>query len=133
MGIEVASTFYNAGDGLPFRTILQELGHPRPPNPLEVDNQTTVGILNSTIKQKHSKGIDMCFHRIRYCVAQKKNPTLLAPRPKKIRQLRLKTSHLSAHKDNALQFFVHYVANSIRSLAHKTPAQHFLSQHFTSI
>ena len=65
METEVAAAFYNARDGLPFRTTLEELGHPQPPTPLEVDNQTAVGFLNSTMKQKHSKAIDMRFHWIK--------------------------------------------------------------------
>ena len=62
METEVAATFYNARDALPFRHTLLEMGHPQPPTPLEVDNETAIGILNSTMKQRHSKAIDMRFY-----------------------------------------------------------------------
>ena len=35
---EVAATFYNSKEALPFRVTLTEMGHPQPPTPLEVDN-----------------------------------------------------------------------------------------------
>ena len=42
METEIASAFYNARNSLPFCTTLEELGHPQPPIPLEVDNQTAM-------------------------------------------------------------------------------------------
>ena len=38
MKTEVAATFYNAKEALPFRATLTEMGHPQPPTPMEVDN-----------------------------------------------------------------------------------------------
>ena len=38
METEVAATFYNAKEALPFRVTLAEIGHPQPPTPMEVDN-----------------------------------------------------------------------------------------------
>ena len=38
METEVAATFYNAKEALPFRVTLAEMGHPQPPTPMEVDN-----------------------------------------------------------------------------------------------
>ena len=70
METEVAAAFYNAKDGCPFRVTLKELGHPQPPTPIEVDNQTALGLLQNTMKQKHSKAIDMGFHWIKDRVAQ---------------------------------------------------------------
>ena len=39
---EVVATFYNAKEALPFRVILTEMGHPQPPTPMEVDNETAI-------------------------------------------------------------------------------------------
>ena len=36
METEVAATFYNAKEALPFRVTLAEMGHPQPPTPMEV-------------------------------------------------------------------------------------------------
>ena len=54
METEVAATFYNAKEARPFRMTLAEMGHPQPPTTMEVDNETAIGFLNSTIKQKRS-------------------------------------------------------------------------------
>ena len=49
---EVAATFYNAKEALPFRVTLAEMCHPQPPTPMEVDNETAIGFLKSTMKKK---------------------------------------------------------------------------------
>ena len=46
---EVSATFYNAKEALPFRVTLAEMGHPQPPTPIEVDNETAIGFLKITI------------------------------------------------------------------------------------
>ena len=58
---EIGAVFKNCQDYLSMRTALQEMGHPQPPTPVEVDNQCAVGILTDTVKQKRSKSMDMRF------------------------------------------------------------------------
>jgi hypothetical protein len=41
---------------------LEEFGHPQPPTPLKTDNTTAEGIANDTVKQKHSKAMDMRYN-----------------------------------------------------------------------
>ena len=65
METEVAATFYNAKEALPFRVTLAEMGHPQPSTPMEVENETAIGFLKSTMKQKRSKAIDMRFYWVR--------------------------------------------------------------------
>ena len=62
---EVAAIFYNVKEALPFRVTLAEMGYPQPPTPMEVDNETAIGFLKSTMKQKRSKAIDMRFYWVR--------------------------------------------------------------------
>eukprot|EP00978_Attheya_sp_CCMP212_P020671 scaffold59435_cov43-Attheya_sp.AAC.1 len=38
------------------------MGHRQPPTPLQVDNSCAHGIINSTVKQRRSKAIDMRFY-----------------------------------------------------------------------
>jgi hypothetical protein len=59
---EVAGLFLNAQEAVLIRTMLEELGHPQPPTPLQADNSTTTGFANNTIKQKRSKAMDMQFY-----------------------------------------------------------------------
>ena len=65
MKTEVADTFYNAKEALPFRVTLAEMGDPQPPTPTEVDNETAIGFLKRTIKKKRSKAIDIRFYWVR--------------------------------------------------------------------
>ena len=51
METEVAATFYNAKEALPFRVTLTEMGHPQPPTPMEVYNETSIGFLQGTMKK----------------------------------------------------------------------------------
>ena len=69
METEVADTFYNAKEALPFRVTFTYMGHPQPPTPMEVDNKTAIGFLKITMKQKRSKAIGMIF----YCVRDRVN------------------------------------------------------------
>jgi hypothetical protein len=67
---EIGGLFYNGTDACPIRMCLEELGHPKPPTPLKTDNTTPKGIANDTVKQKHSKAMDMRYYWIRDHVRQ---------------------------------------------------------------
>jgi hypothetical protein len=49
---ELGALFLNAQEAKVLRLILEELGHPQPPIPIHIDNTTTVGIVNNTIKRQ---------------------------------------------------------------------------------
>ena len=68
---EYGGIFMNAKAALPLRQALLDLGHPQPPTPIQTDNDTATGLANETIKQKHSKTVDMRFHWIRDRIGQK--------------------------------------------------------------
>ena len=40
---------------------LEELGHLQPPTPIHIDNSTTVGIVNNTIKRQKSRTMEMRY------------------------------------------------------------------------
>jgi hypothetical protein len=48
---KLGALFLNAQDAKVFHLILEELGHPQPPTPIHINNTTTVGFVNNTIKQ----------------------------------------------------------------------------------
>ena len=68
---EYGGMFMNARAALPLQQALIEMGYKQPTTPMQSDNDTTTGIANEIMKQKHSKKIDMRFHRIQDCVCQK--------------------------------------------------------------
>jgi hypothetical protein len=45
--------------------ILQEMGHPQPPTPIQMDNSTAEGIINTKVQPKHTKAMDMQVHWLR--------------------------------------------------------------------
>ena len=61
------------------RQALLDLGHAQPPNQIQNDNDTTTGLANETIKQKHSKTVDMRFHWVRDRIRQKQFQVYWSP------------------------------------------------------
>jgi hypothetical protein len=49
---EIEAIFINDKEGAVLRTALEELGHPQPSTPLEIDNTTATGYSNGTIYKK---------------------------------------------------------------------------------
>ena len=49
---EIGVWYINGQDCVPITTTLEEIGHPQPPTPIQVDNTTAASFANGTIKQK---------------------------------------------------------------------------------
>ncbi len=58
---ELGALFLNAQEAKVLRLILAELGHPQPPTPIHIDNTTTAGIVNNTIKWQRSQAMEMRY------------------------------------------------------------------------
>jgi len=58
---ELGALFLNAQEAKVIRLVLAKLGHPQPPTPIHIDNTTTVGIVNNTIKQQQSRSMEMRY------------------------------------------------------------------------
>jgi hypothetical protein len=54
--------YINAQKAVEMRTIRQEMGHPQPPTPMQTDNSTAEGIINSKVQPKRTKAMEMRFH-----------------------------------------------------------------------
>ena len=70
---ETGSTYLGFQRAVPIRTTLEELGHPQPAEgtPAFTDNNTSHGILTSTMRPKLSKAFDMRYHWIKDRIQQK--------------------------------------------------------------
>jgi hypothetical protein len=62
---EIGALFTDARKGVEERNILEEMGHPQPPTPVQTDNSTADGIINSRVQPKRTKAMDMRFHWLR--------------------------------------------------------------------
>ena len=62
---ELAALYIVAKDCIYIRLILEEMGHPQPPTPIQTDNKTAEGVINNKIQPKRTKAMDMRFHWLR--------------------------------------------------------------------
>lgn len=58
---ELGALFLNAQQACILRLTLTKLGHPQPHIPLHINNTTTVGIVNNTIKRQRSRAMEMRY------------------------------------------------------------------------
>ena len=70
---ELGALFINAREAVHIRNILEEMGHPQPPDPtpIQTDNSTADGVVNNKVQPKRTKPTDMRFHWLRCRMAQK--------------------------------------------------------------
>eukprot|EP00804_Cyclotella_cryptica_P026336 CCRYP_007671-RA/>CCRYP_007671-RA protein AED:0.18 eAED:0.21 QI:0/0/0/1/0/0.33/3/0/1086 len=62
---ELGALYINARETIPQRHLLNELGHPQPPTPIQIDNSTALGVVTNIIQPKRTKAMDMRFHWFR--------------------------------------------------------------------
>jgi hypothetical protein len=58
---ELSALFVNTKEARIIRLMLAELGHPQPQTPKHIDNTTSVGIVNSSIKRQRSQSMEMRY------------------------------------------------------------------------
>ena len=62
---ELGALFIKTKEAVYIRNIMVEMGHPQPPTPIQTDNSTSNGVVNSIIQPKQMKATDMRFHWLR--------------------------------------------------------------------
>eukprot|EP00956_Cyclotella_meneghiniana_P000475 scaffold553_cov70-Cyclotella_meneghiniana.AAC.1 len=62
---KLGALYMNARKGVEIRNMLEEMGHPQPPTPVQTDNSTADGIINLRVMPKRTKAMDMRFHWLR--------------------------------------------------------------------
>jgi hypothetical protein len=67
---EAGACFLNAQEATSILTTLGKLSWPQPTTPIQVGNSCATGGINDTVKQRHSKAIDMRFYWVRSRVNQ---------------------------------------------------------------
>ena len=56
---KLGAFYINARKGVEIRNILEEMGHPQPNMPVQTDNSTPDGIINSRVEPKHMNAMDI--------------------------------------------------------------------------
>ena len=67
---ETAGVCHNAQRAIPIRYMLIQLGHPQPPTPIKIDNETATNFFHNNITKKRSKSWDMLYFWLRDQKAQ---------------------------------------------------------------
>ncbi len=69
---ELGAMYINACKAVEERIILDAMGHKQPATLVQVDDSTAEGIVNKRVQPKHTKAMDMHFHRLRDCSINQK-------------------------------------------------------------
>ena len=105
---ECGALFLNACQAVPLQTTLEEMGHPQPPTPIQVDNSTTSGFANRQIKQRRSRSMDMRFYWIQDRVDQNQFHIYWRPGPTNYADYHTK-HHPPAHHWRVCHQYVHTI------------------------
>jgi hypothetical protein len=103
---EIGAVFINTKEGAVLRTTLEELGHPHPPTPMEIDNTTATVYSNGTIKQKRTTAMDMRFDWIKDRVKQGQFDVYWGPGYQNLAGYFTK-HHLPAHHKRMREIYIH--------------------------
>ena len=71
MEAELGALFYNGKVDEPIHMCLEEMGYPISSTPIKIGNSTAAGIVNSSIRRKKPKAIDMQFYWVKDRVSKK--------------------------------------------------------------
>jgi hypothetical protein len=76
---ELGALYLNAREATYLRQILQEMGHPQTRIPIQMDNTTAEGVINNKIQLTRTKAMDMRFHWLCDCKAQRQIKIIWRP------------------------------------------------------
>ena len=62
---ELGALYINACEAVPIRNLLHDMGHKQPKTPIQTDNSTACGVVNSNIQPRRTKSMDMRFYWLR--------------------------------------------------------------------
>ena len=62
---ELGALYINACEAVAIRNLLNEMGHKQPKTPMQTDNSTALGVVNSNIQPRRTKSMDMRYYWLR--------------------------------------------------------------------
>eukprot|EP00804_Cyclotella_cryptica_P003430 CCRYP_002088-RA/>CCRYP_002088-RA protein AED:0.24 eAED:0.23 QI:0/0/0/1/1/1/2/0/894 len=122
---ELGALYINACKAVEERQILEEMGHPQPPTPIQTDNSMAEGIINARIQPKRTKAMDMRYHWLRdRAVNQKQFKFYWRPGPLNLADYFTK-HHPPAHHCNVRSEFIspYSVVDKLRQRLHTSTAR----------
>ena len=105
--IDDAVQYADCKSAVPLRITLEEMGHVQPPTPVQIDNTTTEGIMNSTMQQKRSKAMDMRFYWVQDRIKQNHLKEFWKPGNTNLGDYHTK-HHAPNHHSNVREHYIHF-------------------------
>ena len=62
---ELRALYINCRESIPAQNILKAMGNNQPPNPMQTDKSTALGVVTNKIQLKRTKAMDMSFRWLR--------------------------------------------------------------------
>ena len=120
---ELGALYINACEAVPIRNLLQEMGHKQPKTPMQTDNSTALGVVNSNIQPRQTKAMDMRFYWLRCRESQGQFRYYWKPGPTNLADYW--TKHHPAHhhiKKRPTILTPKLILDALRESTNRTPA-----------
>jgi hypothetical protein len=121
---ELGALYINAREAVPMRQLLTEMGHIQPSTPIQTDNSTACGVVNSNIQPRRTKAMDMRFHWLRCREAQRQFRFYWAPGKSNLGDYWTK-HHCAAHHIEKRPTILtpQSIVTALRASLHRNPIQ----------
>jgi hypothetical protein len=103
---KLGTLFLNCKEGIIFRLMLKELGHPQSQTHIHSNNATAIGIVNNTVKRQCSRLMEMHYFWICDKVAQDKYDIRWHPGQEKVADYQ-SMHHVGAHHQAVCPWYLH--------------------------
>jgi hypothetical protein len=121
---EHGALYINAREAIPMRQLLTKIGHIQSRTPIQTNNSTACGVVNSTIQPWQTKAMDMRFHWLRCREAQHQFCFYLAPGKSNLGDYWTKR-HCAAHQieKRPTMLTPQSTITALRASLHRNPIQ----------
>ncbi len=121
---ELGALYINAYKAVPMRQLLTEMGHIQPRTPIQTNNSTACGVVNSNIQPWQAKAMDMRFHWLRCHEAKRRFRFYWAPGKSNLGDYWTK-HHCAAHhiEKRPTILTLQSILTALRTSLHRNPAQ----------
>ena len=120
---ELGALYINACEAVAIRNLLQEMGHKQPKTPMQTDNSTALGVVNSNIQPRRTKSMDMRFYWLRCRDSQGQFRYYWKPGPTNLADYWTKHHPASHHIEKRPTILTpKLILDALRASTNRTPA-----------
>jgi len=120
---ELGALYINACEAVAIRNLLHEMGHKQPKTPMQTDNSTALGVVNSNIQPRRTKSMDMRYYWLRCRDSQGKFRYYWKPGPTNKADYYTKHFPASHHVETRPKILTpKLILDALRASTNRTPA-----------